>query len=72
MGNERLLKELNKLYGSENQGRDVFGKRPAAREDFGRKPVTPKQILSRISPKDFAEQIDNYLPTDLDIKEKEE
>jgi len=64
-----FLKELGKVYKSAERPRDVFGRRPATLEDFGRTPATPAQIQRHISG-DLTEA--DYPPTAQDVQIKDD
>lgn len=50
MKERNLQDQLKEIYKKEKPKRDVFGRRPATREDLGITTPTPKQIQDAIRP----------------------
>ena len=73
MPEKDLLTRLNGVYKPEAVPKTSFGRRPATREDLGRRRVTPVQIQRVISQEiDFVDAERFYGPTAEDIKTKED
>ena len=67
MGKE-FLQKLAELYGKDEPGRDVFGRRKATREELtGRKSATPAEIQRALEQEPTEAE---YPPTEEDIAQK--